>query len=214
MGSGPRKLYSLGKIAALLGVHRKTLTYWVRGGKLPASRTPGGHYRVADDDFRRFVQAHGLRVLGGEEFAPDTGRRVVLAIDDDRSLLTLLEYLFRENPEFEFHGVDNGYLGLIEAGRLEPAVIFLDLLMPGLDGWELLASLSSSGSRLLSRIVILSAVLNAESDRRLQKIGIKWRIAKPFDYRRLVDVARDVSQAAAMVAAGVGGVEADGPEGA
>lgn len=37
---------TLTEAAARVGVHRRTLRAWIRKGRLPATRTPGGHYRI------------------------------------------------------------------------------------------------------------------------------------------------------------------------
>jgi len=36
--------------AAILGVHKSTVTRWIAAGKLPAQRSPGGHYRIRPSD--------------------------------------------------------------------------------------------------------------------------------------------------------------------
>ena len=41
-------MYTTSQVAALLGVHPKTVKRWVLTGKLMATRTPGGHYRFSE----------------------------------------------------------------------------------------------------------------------------------------------------------------------
>ena len=48
---------SRGEVARLFGVSVSTVTRWARTGMLPASRTPGGHYRFRADDMRRVSRA-------------------------------------------------------------------------------------------------------------------------------------------------------------
>jgi len=44
------EVLTLSEAAARTGVHRRTVRAWIRGGRLPATLTPGGHYRVRASD--------------------------------------------------------------------------------------------------------------------------------------------------------------------
>jgi excisionase family DNA binding protein len=50
------KLLSTGQAAKLLSVTPNTVLKWIKGGRLPAVRTAGGHYRVASEDLEDMVQ--------------------------------------------------------------------------------------------------------------------------------------------------------------
>jgi excisionase family DNA binding protein len=56
----PRR-YSTGQVARLLSVTPDTVLKWIKGGRLPAVRTAGGHYRVAEDDVDALVSAESSR---------------------------------------------------------------------------------------------------------------------------------------------------------
>ena len=44
------RLVSAAQAARLLGVNRSTMTRWIAAGKMPAFRTPGGHWRIKVSD--------------------------------------------------------------------------------------------------------------------------------------------------------------------
>ncbi len=54
-----RSVMTTGDVAALLGVHRKTVTAWAASGKLRSWRTPGGHYRYQRADAICLLPAAG-----------------------------------------------------------------------------------------------------------------------------------------------------------
>ena len=56
------KLLTTSDVASYCGVSSVTVTRWIRGGKLKAYTTPGGHYRIRKQDFREFLEASGLPV--------------------------------------------------------------------------------------------------------------------------------------------------------
>jgi excisionase family DNA binding protein len=49
-------VFSASDLANALGVHVRTVRRWVQEDKIEASRTPGGHIRITEDEFYRWVQ--------------------------------------------------------------------------------------------------------------------------------------------------------------
>ena len=64
--------------------------------------------------------------------------------------------------------------------RLKPDVVFLDLLLPGRSGLEVLADLRRADPQ--SRVVVITAVDQAEIDRQLSGKGIHAILRKPFSF--------------------------------
>lgn len=62
-------------------------------------------------------------------------RRKLLAIDDDRSFLEALKQAFL-SEEYDLMTAHNGQDGLQQALAFHPDLIILDVMMPGMDGWE------------------------------------------------------------------------------
>ena len=58
--------YGIGEAAALLGVSPDTVRRWVDGGRLPATRTPGGRRRVVGADLARLAVDLAAEAGGGE----------------------------------------------------------------------------------------------------------------------------------------------------
>ena len=56
-----RKRYlTTGEAALVFEVSATAVKKWIHQGKLRALRTPGGHFRIAAQDFQRFRKAHGF----------------------------------------------------------------------------------------------------------------------------------------------------------
>ena len=99
----------------------------------------------------------------------------LLIVDDDTSLIrTLKNYL--ELKQFEVVAVSSGSTGIEVARQVEPDVILLDLMMPGIDGWQVCAAV-----RAFSRapILIYSAVINPELVTRALDEGANDYLVKP-----------------------------------
>ena len=113
----------------------------------------------------------------------------VLVVDDEDDIRELC----RVNLEFEgFEVVDaaNGPSALEVAGRARPDVIFLDLMMPVMDGWEVLRRLKEDDATADTPVVLLTARTGAQDQMRGWEEGILEYVSKPFNPLSLVEVAK------------------------
>src|SRR5437879_13699613 len=121
---------TLGQAARFLGGAQSTIRKWSDNGRVPAFYTPGGHRR-----YRR-TDREGCLDRSGPGGRPKSGPLVLLVDDDEK-----VRELVRVNLEFEGYivreagGADEGLAAIAEA---KPDLILLDVMMPHVDGWELL----------------------------------------------------------------------------
>ena len=106
----------------------------------------------------------------------------LLLIDDDPTLLNLLSQYLRES-DFEVFEASNGTLGLRLAFNEKPDLVLLDVMLPGMDGWEVCARL-----RELSDIpiIMLTAKTTEQDKLRGFRLGVDDYITKPFSFAELV----------------------------
>src|SRR5499427_5801210 len=88
------------------------------------------------------------------EPAPDLGPTVVVVEDDRRSFDLLRVYL--EAAGARVVGARDGEEGLDTVRRLSPAGVVLDILLPGIDGWEVLAQLKADPATAAIPVVVVS----------------------------------------------------------
>jgi DNA-binding response OmpR family regulator len=113
----------------------------------------------------------------------------VLVIDDEDDIRELC----RVNLEFEgFQVFDarNGPAGLTVAAREHPDVIFLDLMMPEMDGWEVLRRLKEDDATAHVPVVLLTARTGEDDQMRGWQEGILEYVSKPFNPLSLVEWAK------------------------
>lgn len=104
-------------------------------------------------------------------------RQRLLFVDDDRGFLELAERLFRREG-YEPVATDAPQTALQLARTVQPAAIFLDIMMPGFDGWDVLAALRADPA--LSHIPVFMISILADRPRALQA-GADGVVAKPLD---------------------------------
>ena len=118
----------------------------------------------------------------------ETGQntRSVLVIDDDPTVRDLMaRYLEREG--FVVLTAPDGVEGLALARAHHPAAITLDVIMPGLDGWTVLAALKGDPSLADIPVVLVTIV---DETQRGYALGVVEHLVKPVDRDRLLGVLR------------------------
>ncbi|MCA9979219.1 MAG: response regulator [Anaerolineales bacterium] len=112
---------------------------------------------------------------------PNAIRQRILVVDDDRIIRELLgRYLVRQG--FEVWLAENGYEALDIVRQVRPDAIILDIFMPGMDGWEVLARLKQD-PHTADVPVILASV--DDDQKHGFALGAADYLLKPFDYNLL-----------------------------
>ncbi len=114
-----------------------------------------------------------------------TGRaRSVLVVDDDVELLGMVQMLLDEAGYRVITAID-GQDGLEEVAQEMPAVILLDMKMPGTNGWQFAREFRARYDRQ-APIVVLTAAEDAR--KRAEEIGAEGYLGKPFEIDELLQV--------------------------
>ena len=116
-------------------------------------------------------------------------RGQVLVVDDEAEIRELC----RVNLEFEGFDVveaKNGSEAIDLARRLHPDLVFLDLMMPGVDGWDVLHALKSDDDLASIPVILLTAKSGEEDQMRGWQEGILEYVSKPFNPLSLAEWAR------------------------
>ena len=119
----------------------------------------------------------------------------ILIADDDPIILRLLQV----NLDLEGFAVDTAARGedaLARARETPPDVILLDVMMPGLTGWDVARQLKEDARTAGIPIVFLSARTQEEDLRRGEELGVAAYVTKPFDPGDLVELIHQLSNTA------------------
>ena len=116
---------------------------------------------------------------------PSTGSGpLVLVIDDDSTVQDLLRRSLNRDG-FRVETAPDGTSGLARARELHPDIITLDVMMPGMDGWEVLAALKEDPETADIPVIVVSIV----DERGLGfSLGAADYLTKPLDFSRLSSV--------------------------
>jgi excisionase family DNA binding protein len=175
---------TLGQAAKYLGVAQSTIRKWSDLKRVPTFYTPGGHRRYRRSDLDSFLQHSGP---GG---AVRTGPLVLIVDDDDR----VREYV-RVNLELEGYAVReaaSAQEGLQALEEEPPDLMLLDVMMPEVDGWEMLRRVQERHGLDQIPVVMFSGKVDERSEAEAASRGARGFIGKPFDPQKLIETTRQM----------------------
>ena len=122
-----------------------------------------------------------------------TSRKIrILYIENDSSNRLLLKLVLREHwkKEHELLEAEDGLSGVVKARQELPDLILLDILLPGIDGYEVTARLKGLPALRDTPVVALTSLAGPGDRARALAVGCAGYIQKPIDVDRLPDQIR------------------------
>lgn len=116
--------------------------------------------------------------------APPEGAPIVLVIDDDPTVHDLMRrFLGKEG--FRMVAAQSGAEGIRLAKTVQPSVITLDVMMPGMDGWAVLTALQADP--ILANIPVIMLII-VDDKTMGYTLGATEYLTKPVNWRRLASI--------------------------
>jgi len=113
----------------------------------------------------------------------------VLIIDDDK-WIALSTSMVLEAEGFEVHSALSGPEGIEKVRRLKPGLVLLDIMMPGMDGWETLERLKADPQCASVPVIVFTAREQREGRTRSKELGAVEYVRKPFRPEALAQTIR------------------------
>jgi two-component system, OmpR family, response regulator VicR len=163
------------EIAEYCKVHFRTVLRWIQRDELKAHQIPGrGDNRVLVADFLEFLRRHDLPVP--PEFSILCSR--VLIVEDSSQLARSMRRVL-ERSGLEVEVASDGFRAGVLLGTFRPAVVTLDLHLPGTSGLGVLAFLKDSPRFQKTRVLVVSGEGDSAVARALES-GAEDFLSKPF----------------------------------
>ena len=180
LGTEPDWL-TLGQAAKYLGVAQSTIRKWSDQGLLPAFYTPGGHRRFRRRDLDSFLARSGR---GGQP-GP-----LVLIVDDDPALRRYVRASL-ESEGYAVREAGSAEEGLAALEEESPDLILLDVMMPKVDGWEMLRLVQERHGVGAIPVIMFSGRVE-EGEAEAVSRGAQAFVGKPFDAEQLVESTKQL----------------------
>lgn len=124
--------------------------------------------------------------------AKDNGRNIyadakILVVDDQDANVRLLQDILKREGYTNIVATTDSREVLNVCGMLQPDLILLDLMMPYLDGFQVMQQLAPTiANRTYLPILVLTADVTAEAKEQALSLGAKDFLTKPFDYTEVL----------------------------
>lgn len=151
---------STSQAAKMLGVSLGTVQNMVEEGVLDAWKTSGGHRRINRESVMAFLSKRGGTPTAATSAEGDLS---LLIAEDD----AFLQKLYRKTMSgwglpLSIEIVGNGFDALMVVGQRVPDVLIVDLVMPGMDGFELVRALHGNPALSDTDIIVVSSMSREE----------------------------------------------------
>lgn len=160
-----------------------TILEWITKGKLPASRNAEGEYQITEYDLVRFLQRAHLMVP--EELIRDEQLKVLI-IDDEAGMRRMLRAnLLSVLPGVLIEESGEGFHGGWRAHAFIPNLILLDLILPGMDGFQLCQFIRGKHEFKDTKILVITGLRDHEALSKIMDYGADGYLIKPFTIAEL-----------------------------
>lgn len=146
--------------AQRLGVSLGTVQNMVESGVLDAWKTAGGHRRIPASSVEALLAKRRKQITR----PGDSGSKLdILIAEDDSTLQRLYQLTFDSwKLPVKLRIVSNGFEGLLQVGQQMPDILIADLMMPGMDGFEMIKQLRTKPEFSPMDIIVVSAIDTGE----------------------------------------------------
>jgi DNA-binding response OmpR family regulator len=118
----------------------------------------------------------------------------ILVVDDDASIRDVLSDIL-ELEGYDVRTAADGFAALREIREKRPDCLVLDLMMPGMDGHQVLTEIRTADGGTRLPVVMLTATADGEESWRAMAEGVDYFLGKPFDAEELLRFIEYLSRA-------------------
>jgi excisionase family DNA binding protein len=181
------QVYTTGEVAKFCNVIKMTVVRWIDRGELPAHQLPGrGDRRVTREDLLTFMRTNNFPIPPElEDESAD-----VLIVEDEPNLAKAIRRALMGGG-YKVQIASDGFMAGSMLERIKPALVTLDMSMPGMSGLEVLKLIREREDLKNTKVLVISA-LPTERLREALAAGADQVMSKPFQNAKLQETVREL----------------------
>jgi twitching motility two-component system response regulator PilG len=113
-------------------------------------------------------------------------KKRILIVEDEESLLKL-ESILLTSRGYEVVGATDGPAALDAVANRRPDLVLLDIMLPGMDGFEVCRQIKHDQLTRHIPVIMLTAKKSREDMARGEEVGADWYITKPFKSAMVIE---------------------------
>lgn len=174
------------RAAEILGISVSSVQQLVEAGVIEAWKTRGGHRRIPLQAVLRYKASPPTPAPALATAAPRGGVATVLVVEDNPMQRALYERQFAAwGLPLSLIFCENGYQALMEIARRQPHILLADIVMDGIDGYEVVKTILADPQLARMHIAMLSGLSSEDLARRGGVPPGVVFFAKPVNYDEL-----------------------------
>ena len=181
-----KEVLTTGEVARLCHVTIRTVIKWFEKGHLKGYKIPGSRdRRFARGDVLLFMREHGIPLA--ERDGDPTTRRRILIVDDEESVVTILEEYLRQIGMFDWQVARNGYEAGLKTRSFHPHLLMTDYNLGDITGVQVVESVRGDPELAEIKIVVFSGFVSESEALQLKARGVDEFLRKPFSFEQVRD---------------------------
>ena len=178
-----KQVLTTGEAAERCRVSQQTIIRCFDSGRLTGFRVPGSRFRrIPRSELIRFMRVNNIPVD-----LLDHNRVRVLVVDDDPSIVRIIEEMLGREERFEIRTVSTGYDAGMVTREFRPNIVLLDYMLPDVNGNIVCERIKSDSELSDTKIIIISGVVRQAEIDCLLESGADAFIPKPFQVEELIE---------------------------
>lgn len=188
------RIFSALEVANICGVVNQTAINWIKNGHLKAFTTPGGQYRIYAEELRKFLSSREMRIPEElEKLTQGSLSQKILVVDDNVELNDLLkEFLTQRIPEYQVLQATDGFAAGRQITAERPAVIILDIALPGIDGHKLCKTIKEDPDLDNPFVIAISGLDDPKEREQIIDEGADLFFPKPIDFDTFIESLKEL----------------------
>ena len=116
----------------------------------------------------------------------------IMIVEDEQDVLTLVSEVIGGGNEYTITPAVDGHQALAKARQLHPDLILLDVMMPGLDGFEVCRALKADPATRGIKVIIVSAMNSDQDIEEGMAAGADFYLTKPMKITELSEKIKEL----------------------
>ena len=113
----------------------------------------------------------------------------ILVVDDNRDNVEILR-MFLESRGYRVASAEDGSSALAKVDEVQPQLVLLDVMMPGMDGWQVCRTIKNHPDHARTKVVMVTAKGDFEDKFEGMRAGADDYVVKPVDLAELEEKVR------------------------
>lgn len=154
----PEEVCTTQRAAELLGISVSTVQQLVEAGEIEAWKTKGGHRRIPLAAVMAYKLQPGQDHVPPRAAAESVGPAILIVEDNPMQRQLYQKHIGGWELPAALSFCENGYQALLEVARRQPDILLVDIMMDGMDGYELINTILADRHLRPMHIAILSGL--------------------------------------------------------